>query len=153
MEVLNKKKLERRIIVLNTLVAIVILFAFLNSLSLLYFASEHKMDLVANFLNLTEFELFWYSPFIFGGFFLVFFTVVILILYFKADAKQKLSCIYFDEGKEFSYRKDGIRFAISKDKSWVVYKNSEFVKDAISINILSCEIKDKDENKSQQNMQ
>lgn len=153
METLNKKKLEKRIIVLNTLVAIVILSAFFGALSLLYFASKHKMDLVANFLNLTEFELFWYSPFIFGGYFFIFFAVVILILYFKANVKQELSCIYFEEGKEFSHKKDGVKFIISKDKNWVIYKNSEFVKDAISIDILSCEIKDKNENKSQQDMQ
>ena len=152
MKILNKKKLEKRIIALNTLVAIVILFAFSVALSLLYFASEHKMGLVANFLNLTEFELFWYSPFIFGGFFFVFFAVVILILYFRADAKQKLNCIYFYEGKEFLYNENGISFSISKDKNWVVYKNSEFIKDSISIDILSCKIKDKVNGKSQQNI-
>ena len=153
MKVLNKKKLKKRIFVLNTLVAIVIFFAFLGTLSLLYFASEHKMSLVANFLNLTEFELFWYSPFIFGGYFFIFFTLVVLILYFRTDAKQELNCIYFDEGKEFSYKKDGIKFIISKDKNWFVYKNSEFVKDAISIDILSCAIIDKNKNNSSQNMQ
>ena len=153
MKTLNKKKLEKRILVLNTLVAVIILFAFLGVLSLLYFASEHKMSLVANFLNLTEFEFFWYSPFIFGGYFFIFFTLVVLILYFKTDAKQDLSCIYFEEGKEFSHKKDGVKFIISKDKNWLVYKNSEFVKDAISIDILSCEIKDKNKNNSQQNIQ
>ena len=143
MKTLNKKNLEKRILVLNTLVGIVILFGFLGILSLLYFASEHKMSLVANFLNLTEFELFWYSPFIFGGYFFIFFTLVVLILYFRKDAKQELNCIYFEEGKEFSHKKDGVKFIISKDKNWVIYKNSEFVKDAISIDILSCEIIDK----------
>jgi hypothetical protein len=101
------------------------------------------MDLVANFLNLTEFELFWYSPYIFFGFGFIIFILIISILHFKAKVEQKLSCIYFNEEKEFSYKKDGIRFTISKDKNWVIYKDVEFIKDAISINILSCEIKDK----------
>ena len=90
---LDKKKLEKRLKVLNSLMVIVILFACLNFLLLLYFASEHKMGAVANFLNLTDFELFWYSPFIFGGFAFFISALIIIISSLKWNVKRKIKSI------------------------------------------------------------
>lgn len=135
MEKLKKQKfiIDSILVLFFILVTTVISF-------LIYADLTKQMHLVANFFNMTNFELFWYFPFMAGGLAFVFFILYVVIISLQTNVKNKINSIYFEEGKKFKYDKNGMSVLISKDTGWTCYENSSFVKDEFSIHLSNCEI-------------
>lgn len=134
------ENLKKQKFIIDSIFVLFVTFITVVICCLFYFVSNNEMYLVANFFDMTNFELFWYFPYIVFGFGLIFFILYVVIISLKANIENKISSIFFEEGKKFKYSKDGIFVVISKDTGWTCYKNSNFVKDDFSIHISSCEI-------------